>query len=470
MRSFILFMLCSVAFWTKGQDALGRQHISVEEGVNWVECIDWTRFEDYPKTSPQQILVGKILLNANKYALSSWWDLRGFSGTPIGEFLDLKGTSEHKIRPVAAEAESLAVSLRMGLYDSDVTGVSPKVATAKTIQLIRSLVHSHLANSKDGWGRKWQSALWAGYSSFAAWMMWDKLDHQTRMEVMAMIYNECDWVMKNKGMAGIKVYQDRTGEIASPGDTGAEENAWDSLILTVACAMMPEHPKQSEWMKKTIFLNLNALSVPSDLDSNEKYNGIPLNNWLVGSNINEDGTVVNHHFIHPDYMTSPFEFNAIKFFWLAQEKTPKSMKRNMDLVFRALTELEFHKGDSIKGGVVKAPGGTIYRSGSGDIFYPLGTDWGEGRRMNFVSFNSTVAAYSGDSRVRAQASEWVLQQGRVVLEMQNRFDDGHTYLDKSEDSFASREEWVADKAATAYIIETLKLTGRPKFTNKKFKD
>ncbi|MBD8490008.1 hypothetical protein IFO69_14720 [Echinicola sp. CAU 1574] len=468
LRNFILLLFCFVTFLVKGQSAENQYVESIERGVSGVKTIDWTRFEDKSKSSPQQIMAGKILLNANKYALTSWWKKRGFAGTPSGDYLDLKGTTEHKIRPVAAEAESMAASLRTGLYDSSITGVTTAEAEAKTIQMIRSLGHSHIANSKEGWGRKWQSALWAGYTGFAAWMMWDKLDEQTRFETMAMIYDECDWIMNDKGLLGIKTYQDLHGKIVSPGDTGAEENAWDSLILSVACAMMPENPNHSIWMNKMIFLNINALACPSDLKLKKKYNGKPLNEWLVGTNINEDGTVVNHHFIHPDYMTSPFEFNPIKFFWLAQKPAPSATKRNVDLVFNAFTKLNFHEGDSITGGVVKSPGGTIYKSGSGDIFYPLGTDWGEGRRMNFASFNSTVGAFSDDHGIRSKALEWELNHGQVVLDMQSRFEDGHTYLDKSEDSFASCEEWVADKAATVYIIETLKLLEKPKFTNKKF--
>ncbi|WP_186758527.1 hypothetical protein [Echinicola salinicaeni] len=468
MRNFVLLLLCMTTFSVSGQEVNDQSTMDVEEGLKWVEDIDWTRFEEKSKTSPQQLMLGEILLNANKYALTTWWEKRGFSGTASGDYLDLKGTLEHKIRPVAAEAEALATSLRMGLYDPSVTGVPVEEAETKTIQMIRSLAHSHKANSIDGWGRKWQSALWAGYSSFAAWMMWDKLDDQDRLEVLAMIYDECEWVMDNKGLLGIKTYRNLNGEIVSLGDTGAEENAWDSLVLTVACAMMPDHPEYSKWMNKMVFLNLNALARPSDLASRKKYNGKPLKEWLVGTNINEDGTIVNHHFIHPDYMTSPFEFNPIKFFWLAQKPAPQAMKRNIDLVFHAFTELEFHEGDSITGGVVKSPGGTIYKPGSGDIFYPLGTDWGEGRRMNFVSFNSTVAAFSNDNEIKKEAGEWLLKHGEVVLEMQSRFEDGHTYLDESEDSYPSREEWVADKATTAYIFETLKLLGRPKFTNKRF--
>lgn len=468
LRNYIFLLICFNTLLLEAQHYKNQFSTTIIQAKDLVEIIDWSRFRNMSKTSPQQLMMGEILLNTNKYALSSWWEKRGFSDTPLDNYLNLKGVSEHYIRPVAAEAEALAASLRMGLYNSSVTGVPKEVAQAKTIQLIKSLVHTHASNSAEGWGRKWQSALWAGYTSFAAWMMWDKLDELTQLETLAMIYNECDWIIKDKDLPTIKTYQDLDGAFISPGDTGAEENAWDSLILSVACAMMPENPKFNEWMNKTIFLNINALACPSDLDINKKYNGKPLKEWLVGTNINDDGTIVNHHFIHPDYMTSPFEFNAVRFFELAKSPTPKALRRHLNLVYKAFTELHFKEGDTITAGIVKSPGGTIFKTKSDAIFYPLGTDWGEGRRMNFVSFCSTVSAFSNNKSIRKEASKWVLKYGQVVLDMQNRFDDKHTYLDKSEDSYPSREEWVADKALTAYLTETLKLLGKPKFTNKKF--
>lgn len=440
----------------------------VDVQVKWVKTINWSRFHKDLPQSRQRTLSGKILLNANRYALTTWWKDRGFATVPTVRYLDLRGGTEHYIRPVADEAEALAISLRTGLYDAAVTGVSEKDAEGKTIQLVRSLVHTHRANQDRGWGRQWQSAAWAGHAACAGWLMWERMDDVTRRELLAMINDECEWVMNNKDLPQIKVYRNRDGKISSPGDTGSEENAWDSYILSVACAMMPEGPNHSRWMNKLIFLYLNALSFPDDLRRNEKYNGTSLKKWLVGSNFNKDGTVVNHNFIHPDYMTAAFEFNGAKLFWLAGSPIPKAFLLNADRVFRAFSELNFRVGDSIAGGKVQVPGGMIFRPGSGDIFYPLGSDWGEMRRMNFSMFNCMAALFTKDPSIRKRALEWQLLQGESVLLMQERSPDGRTYLGKEEDRYLSREEWVADKAAISYIFETLRTTGPPEFTNRTF--
>jgi hypothetical protein len=459
----LLFALCLFSLRSEAQTPPGIPKPPGE--IQLVVPIDWSRLKTSTHRSPQEILMGKILLNANKYALGNWWTKHGFDGIPPDQYLPFGGINEHNIRPIAAEAEALAVSLRSGLYNAALLDTPANLAEEKTIQLIRSLTHAHRSNTPNGWGHAWQSPLWATYTAFAAWMMWDKLDDSTRTDVLEIIRSECNWTISNKGKAQIKTYRDRKDHIISPGDTGAEENAWDSEILGVACAMMPDHPTRKLWMNQLIKLTLNAVARPSDLNCKERSAGKPVKDWLVGSNINEDGTVVNHHIIHPDYMADLFEFNAAKFFYFANLPIPKALTYNMNIVFNALANLNFRPGNSILDKKVLPPGGTIFRKNSGDIYYPVGTDWGKWRRMNFVMVDCMAAILSTQKKVEKKAKTWELLQGQVALDMQSRFKDGHTYLDKSEDSYPSREEWIADKAANCYLIEKLKERQKPVFTN-----
>jgi len=223
-----------------------QETISIAKGeARYVTPIDWSKFEQGPAKGPDAELFGKILLNANKYALSTWWTNRGFDQPAPDGYLDFKGVTEHRIRPVAAEAQGLAISLQLGLYNSNVTGVSRQEAEKKTIQLIRSLVHRHRANSDstNSWGWVWQSPSWTAYTAMAGWLMWDELDATTQNELAKMVESEAEWVMSNKNHPKIKTYRDRAGKIISPGDTGAEENAWDAYVLEAATAMMPHHPQ-----------------------------------------------------------------------------------------------------------------------------------------------------------------------------------------------------------------------------------
>lgn len=40
----------------------------------------------------------------------------------------------------------------------------------------------------------------------------------------------------------VPYYRDANGNVVFKGDSKAEENSWNSTILVIAAAMMPEHP------------------------------------------------------------------------------------------------------------------------------------------------------------------------------------------------------------------------------------
>ena len=50
----------------------------------------------------------------------------------------------------------------------------------------------------------------------------------------------------------VPYWADRQGKIVTPGDTKAEENAWNSMLLASAQAMMPRHPSDQpgDWTAK----------------------------------------------------------------------------------------------------------------------------------------------------------------------------------------------------------------------------
>ena len=446
-----------------------RLQAQTNEAANQVKPIDWAKFKPGPAQGADAERFGKILLNANKYALTTWWAERGFAQPAPDGYLDFKGTQERRIRPAAAEAQGLAVSLRLDLYRAEATGVSPVEAEQKLLALIRSLTHRHRANSTNGWGSVWQSAAWAAYTVMAGWLMWDRLEPATRSELVKMAESEAAWVVSNKGKPKIKTYRDRAGKIISPGDTGTEENAWDASLLVAATAMMPQHPQHSRWMNKLIALMLTAHARPSDVNRPDIYHGKPLAEWLPGSNLNEDGTLVNHGRIHPDYMTAGLsEFSPVNFYGLAQRPLPAASGFNLELPYRALADLKFVAGEIVAGQTVLPPGGTMFQPNSADVYFPQGNDWGTGRREHFAYMDAVLGALSKDAELKQRAAVWEQKHAERVLEMQTRFPDGHTYANLSEDNFHAREECIAAAAGSAYLLKWLTEQAPPRFTNEKF--
>jgi len=249
------------------------------------------------------------------------------------------------------------------------------------------------------------------------------------------------------------------------GDSKAEENAWNSSLLQLATAMMPNHPNWDMWMEKNVELMISSYARPSDLTSSLVLHGKPVSAWLNGSNANEDGTVINHSRIHPDYMQSITQlFNAPLLYTLAGMETPKAAFFNADLIYSALVDKEFAHPP------FNEPGGTIYMTGTADIYYPQGNDWGTHRRMHFAYMDGVASAFGLDAKATKKGDYWEPYHAQMVLDMQQRpgHTDGRTYDTKEEDVYHGREEWVAQFAGRAYLTKWIMKQGKYAETNQAY--
>jgi putative cell wall-binding protein len=418
--------------------------------------INWSAFERGNPIDENSLRIKQILLNTNKYGLTNWWDSYKNFEQQTGAYLNFGGNDEDQIRHPAAMSLGLATPLAFDIYDPAVTAISESEAQAKTIKLISSLAYRHKANTSGGWGDQWQSAHWAYFAGFAGWLMWDKLSLQDREYVRKMVEYEAsrfnDYVVPYMKTAA--------GTVLSPGDTKAEENAWNAQILQLATAMMPDHPNWNVWMNKNLELMISSAATPSDLTNAAVLNGKPVKDWIRGSNINEDGTVINHGFIHPDYMEFiAFNNTSALQYTLANIATPEAAFFHSDYVFKSFVEKEFASPP------YAAPGGTIYRADSSDIYYPEGNDWGTDRRMQFATLDVFANAFGFDQALTKGGAYWEPLHAQKVLDMQNRHSDGHTYSNDLEDNYQGKEEWVAHHAAWAWIAKWVDHSGKFEATN-----
>jgi hypothetical protein len=96
----------------------------------------------------------------------------------------------------------------------------------------------------------WQSALWATTLCQAGWLLWDQLDPPSRRLIAEIAQFEADRFL----VPGYRVpYWNGKG-----GDTKAEENAWNSMVLQVAAAMMPRHAHAPGWRRVCSELMVSA--------------------------------------------------------------------------------------------------------------------------------------------------------------------------------------------------------------------
>jgi hypothetical protein len=422
--------------------------------------IAWSSFTAGNPTDANALRVLDILLNTNKYALSTWWTNKGFAAQ-TGSYLTFGGVDEPNIRPPASEALALAISLKTGAYNATTTGVTQTNAMTIATRLTASLAYQHRINTTSGWGNGWQTAFWAYLAGTAGYLLWDDLSVTDREYVRKMVEYEAN----RFNSYTVPYYRNEAGTIISAGDTKAEENAWNSSLLQLATAMMPDHPNWSLWMNKNIELMISAYSRPSDTTSTRVLHGKTVADWLHGSNANEDGTVVNHSIIHPDYMNSITQLlNAPLLYTLAGKHTPEAALFNADIVYDSLVDLNFASPP------YASPGGTIYIDGSANAYYPQGNDWGTKRRMHFAYMDAAASAFGFDTLASQKGNYWEPYHAQMVLDMQNRagHTDGHTYEATSEDTYAGREEWVAQFAGRDYLTKWIIKQNKYVLTNETY--
>jgi hypothetical protein len=388
------------------------------------------------------------LTDANRYALGAHYNARYGARTHHG-YLDLYGdhrVPEYSVRLPSSTALSVAIALRTGAYDANRVGRTRAFASDYVVWLTRSVACQHRAITVGGWGEQWQSAFWAYLAGTAGWLSWDDLDDVDRAYVARMVEFEANRFVA----AGYRVpyWKDRDGVVKHPGDSKAEENSWNANVLQLATAMMPSHPNAAAWQHRNIELMLSSYATEEDVHSDEVIHGQPLSEWLNGFNIESDGTVINHHRINPDYMTTVHQnWAAAMTYGLAGMPTPAAAFHNAELVYGALSTVSFAAPP------YAAPGGTFYVDGDPRLYYPQGYSWGPNRPAPFFNVDVMADAFGLDGLAAGSARHWAIQHGDEQLRLQARktYGDGRTYVDPEEDRYPGREEYAAQILSFAWL-------------------
>lgn len=357
--------------------------------------------------------------------------------------------SENAVRSWSQDCYTMANALFFGICDSEYKDE----ITEKTVLLISSLARNHCSNMGFGWGNEWQSALWAENIGYAAWLLWDELSEETKINVVKMIKYEADRFIDSE----VPYFADKNGNVAYDGDTKGEENAWNSALLALASCMFPEDTHAEKWIVKMEEMLISSTARPSDCDSEETVDGYVLHDVLNGYNILENGTVINHSRYHIDYMSCIMEgmIDSVIIYKLAGRDIPLAALHNFDVLYEALVSVDLGEYDNSK------EGHHFYENTNGnalkEVNMPGDNDWSTvGWYPSYYLNDTIIEVFNLDENISSglKASEYAKLHLIVVEDMVKRNVDGRFFAE-GENNFVSGEAYAMHNISKAYVLRRL---------------
>jgi hypothetical protein len=330
-------------------------------------------------------------------------------------------SGEHHIRPNTGAVHGFCFLCRFGPYDESVVGVSRSRLLGETvIPMIRYLVATHVTGTRPTgdrrpWGDAWQSAHWAQKLGCGAWYVWDELPEDVRSGVRRVVAHEADRIAGSTPPHQIRL------------DTKAEENAWNSRILSVVQLLLPDDSRRPGWESAFQKWALSSLLRPADERSTTMVDGRTVAAQFSGANIHDDFTLENHNIVHPDYMTCiSLSLGAELDYALSGRRPPECLHYNVAEIYENLK---------------------WFMLPDGGFVYPNGQDWQLFRNADWTVKSVMMSVFLRDPDAWSLACPCV----ETLEKMQARSETGTVYA-PGETFFASTQTDLLSSLATSWLV------------------
>ncbi len=206
------------------------------------------------------------------------------------------------------------------------TGMSADELADNALRLLRFSLASHDSGDfhcLDGrpWGHTWISALGIERMMHAVDELWDHMSAEDHEALRRVLLSESDWLVDR--------YQRKKD--AEPGKVQAgltqhndpESNLWNGILLHRTAMLYPDTPRATEYKLQGTRFILNGISVPSDAESRELFEGAPLADWHLGANFFPSFALNHHGYLNLGYMIICLSQVAMAHFdWKSRGLTP----------------------------------------------------------------------------------------------------------------------------------------------------
>lgn len=277
----------------------------------------------------------QLLHDACLYADRDWTNS---SFDPAAGYWGPGGSGEKGIRVIGHMVMACGTLLK---YDDGLSDSERQDLLTKTTAALRYLTATHFTGTQkctDGkrWGgmdrpgftgpgfKEWESSYWTSAFAFGAWLVWDKLDPGLQRDVERVVGTQDDFLTTGNPPVNLWL------------DTKAEENSWNVPCLVLGELMFPSNPHASLWHETALKYMMNTLCTAADTNDTSLVDGRPVNQWVLGANLQPDYTLENHNIFHPSYVgcSSYFLTQAAMYYTYAGQPIPQAATHHLMDVWR----------------------------------------------------------------------------------------------------------------------------------------
>jgi hypothetical protein len=167
------------------------------------------------------------------------------------------------------------------------------------------------------WGENWHSSLWASMLGVIAVLAEPVLDDGEQTRIREIVAHEADRFIGVMPPSG------------GGGDSRAEDNAQDSMLLAWAINICPHHPHNPDWAEALKIWAVNTGSSVHDSADHSEYFGSSVAKAVVTCNLHPDFTAEEHGFFHPNALSyGAWTALAMAAYGFQRREPPAYLSRN----------------------------------------------------------------------------------------------------------------------------------------------
>ena len=192
---------------------------------------------------------------------------------------------------------ALAVLATSPDFDEKTVGMPQSELQNIAIKMLRYSLKTHhtgnlLCSNNKHWGHSWISVLALERMMHGFESVQDIISEDDKLAMRRILESESNMLLDEyKIVAGLYDTQNKP-----------ESNIWNGSMLLRTAMYYPDTPRRDEYLEKATRFFVNGISLPSDKDSEQMFNGKTVKEMYVGANFAESFSLNHHSYMNVGYM------------------------------------------------------------------------------------------------------------------------------------------------------------------------